>query len=107
MTLAVPLTILLMVYMLGDGVLLWMGPRFADIDLSFLGLVSFIGVIAAPVQILEMFLDKYVPVLYQALGVFLPLITVNCAILGGEVFMGERDANFSEVGVHRAGAGPP
>jgi len=105
MTLAVPLNNLLMVYVLGDGALAWMGPRFADIDLSFLGLVSFIGVIAASVQILEMFLDKYVPVLYNALGVFLPLITVNCAILGGVLFMVERDYNFSESVVYGAGAG--
>lgn len=105
MTIAVPLNNLLLHYVLGDGALAWLGPQFADVDLSFLGLVSYIGVIAASVQILEMFLDKYVPVLYNALGVFLPLITVNCAILGGVLFMVERDYNLSESVVYGAGAG--
>lgn len=105
MTIAVPLNNLLLDYVLGDGALAWLSPQFADVDLSFLGLVSYIGVIAASVQILEMFLDKYVPVLYNALGVFLPLITVNCAILGGVLFMVERDYNFSESVIYGAGAG--
>ena len=74
-------------------------------DLSFLGLLSYIGVIAALVQILEMFLDKFVPALYNALGVFLPLITVNCAILGASLFMVERDYNFAESVVFGAGSG--
>ena len=74
-------------------------------DLSFLGLLSYIGVIAAIVQIMEMFLDKYVPALYNALGVFLPLITVNCAILGASLFMVERDYNFGESIVYGAGSG--
>ena len=73
----------------------WAG--FPDVDLTFLGLISYIGVIAALVQILEMILDKYFPPLYNALGIFLPLITVNCAILGGSLFMVERDYNFSEA----------
>ncbi|MCL4106581.1 UNVERIFIED_CONTAM: hypothetical protein GTU68_009715 [Idotea baltica] len=77
----------------------------ADVDLSFLGLLSYIGVIAAIVQIMEMFLDKYVPALYNALGVFLPLITVNCAILGAALFMVERDYNFTESVVFGAGSG--
>ncbi|MFP3571084.1 Rnf-Nqr domain containing protein, partial [Paraburkholderia sp. SIMBA_030] len=81
-------------FILKDGALAWAG--FPDIDLSFLGLLSYIGLIAATVQILEMFLDKFVPSLYNALGVFLPLITVNCAILGGVLFMVERDYNFGE-----------
>ena len=68
----------------------------SDVDLSFVGLISYIGVIAACVQILEMFLDKYVPVLYNALGIFLPLITVNCAILGASLFMVEKDLYFGE-----------
>jgi Na+-transporting NADH:ubiquinone oxidoreductase subunit E len=72
----------------------WAG--FSKVDLTFLGLISYIGVIAALVQILEMILDKYFPPLYNALGIFLPLITVNCAILGGSLFMVERDYNFSE-----------
>ena len=78
---------------------------FATVDLSFLSFISYIGVIAAMVQILEMFLDKYVPVLYNALGIFLPLITVNCAILGGSLFMSERSYNFTESVVYGLGCG--
>ena len=74
-------------------------------DLSFLGLLSYIGVIAAIVQILEMLLDKYVPSLYNALGVYLPLITVNCAIMGGTLFMVERDYTFGESCVYGFGSG--
>jgi Na+-transporting NADH:ubiquinone oxidoreductase subunit E len=81
LTITVPVNNLIYNYLLADGALAWAG--LPDVDLSFLGLLSYIGVIAALVQILEMFLDKYVPALYNALGVFLPLITVNCAILGG------------------------
>ena len=75
------------------------------VDLSFLGLITYIGVIAALVQILEMFLDKYVPALYNALGVFLPLITVNCAIMGASLFMVQRDYGFGESVVYGVGAG--
>jgi Na+-transporting NADH:ubiquinone oxidoreductase subunit E len=75
------------------------------VDLRFLGLISYIGVIAAMVQILEMFLDKFVPALYNALGVFLPLITVNCAILGGSLFMVERDYTFGESVMYGFGSG--
>lgn len=75
------------------------------VDLSFLGLITYIGVIAALVQILEMFLDKFVPALYNALGVFLPLITVNCAIMGAALFMVQRDYNFGESIVYGFGAG--
>ena len=75
------------------------------VDLRFLGLITYIAVIAAMVQILEMFLDRYVPALYQALGVFLPLITVNCAILGGSLFMVERDYTFTESIVYGFGSG--
>ena len=89
--------------MLKDGALAWAGMP--EVDLSFLGFLSYIGVIAAIVQILEMFLDKYVPALYNALGVFLPLITVNCAILGGSLLMGERDYNFGESIVYGVGSG--
>lgn len=88
---------------LKDGALAWAG--LPDVDLSFLGLISYIGVIAAMVQILEMVLDRYVPFLYNALGIFLPLITVNCAILGGTLFMVERDYNFSESVVYGLGTG--
>lgn len=99
----VPVNNLLFNYVLRDGALAWAG--FPDADLSFLGYLSYIGVIAAMVQILEMFLDKYVPALYNALGVFLPLITVNCAILGGSLFMVERDYTFAESTVYGIGSG--
>ncbi len=79
--------------------------RFADLDLTFLGLISYIGVIAAIVQILEMALDRYFPPLYNALGIFLPLITVNCAILGGTLFMVQREYNFTESVVYGVGSG--
>ena len=92
--LTVPVNNLIYVYLLKAGALSWAG--LPNVDLSFLGFISYIGVIAAIVQILEMFLDKYVPALYNALGVFLPLITVNCAIMGGTLFMVERDYNFAE-----------
>ncbi|MBV1914839.1 MAG: NADH:ubiquinone reductase (Na(+)-transporting) subunit E [Pseudomonadales bacterium] len=99
----VPVNNLIFKYLLEPGALAWAG--YPDIDLSFLGFLSYIGVIAAIVQILEMFLDKYVPALYNALGVFLPLITVNCAILGASLFMVERDYNFGESVVYGIGAG--
>ena len=103
LTITTPVNNLLYTYLLSDGALAWAG--LPDVDLSFLGLITYIGVIAALVQILEMFLDKYVPALYNALGVFLPLITVNCAILGASLFMVERDYNLSESVVFGAGAG--
>ena len=103
LALTVPINNLILNYLLKDGALAWAGMP--DVDLSFLGFLSYIGVIAAMVQILEMFLDKYVPVLYNALGVFLPLITVNCAILGASLFMVERDYTFGESAVFGLGAG--
>jgi len=99
----VPVNNLIYTYVLADGALAWAG--LPEVDLSFLGLVTYIGVIAALVQILEMFLDKFVPALYNALGVFLPLITVNCAILGSSLFMVERDYNFAESVAFGAGSG--
>lgn len=102
-TITVPVNNLLYQFLLADGALAWAG--LPDVDLSFLGFLSYIGVIAAIVQILEMFLDKYVPALYNALGVFLPLITVNCAILGGSLFMVSRDYNFAESVVFGFGSG--
>ena len=102
-TITVPINNLIFTYLLKEGALAWAG--FPEVDLSFLGLLSYIGVIAALVQILEMFLDRYVPALYNALGVFLPLITVNCAIMGGSLFMVERDYNFSESVVYGLGSG--
>ncbi len=98
-----PVNNLIYNYFLREGALAWAG--LPDVDLSFLGLLAYIGVIAAMVQILEMFLDRYVPVLYNALGVFLPLITVNCAILGASLLMIERDLNFAESTVFGLGAG--
>lgn len=99
----VPINNLIYTYVLKEGALAWAG--YPQVDLSFLGLLTYIGVIAALVQILEMVLDKYFPDLYNALGVFLPLITVNCAIMGASLFMVERDYNFGESLVYGVGAG--
>jgi Na+-transporting NADH:ubiquinone oxidoreductase subunit E len=102
-TITVPVNNLIYNCVLKEGALWWMGlPK---TDLSFLGLISYIGVIAAMVQILEMTLDKYFPALYNALGIFLPLITVNCAILGGSLFMVERDYSFGESVTFGLGSG--
>jgi len=98
-----PVNNLLYRYVIADGALAWAG--LPDVDLSFLGLITYIGVIAAMVQILEMALDKFMPALYHALGIFLPLITVNCAILGGSLFMVERNYNFPESVVFGLGSG--
>lgn len=103
MALTVPLNNLLFQFLLKDGALAWAG--YPNVDLSFLGLLSYIALIAAVVQIMEMFLDKFVPSLYNALGVYLPLITVNCAIMGGVLFMVERDYNFGDSVVYGVGAG--
>ncbi|MES1945433.1 Na(+)-translocating NADH-quinone reductase subunit E [Salinisphaera sp. PC39] len=101
--LTVPVNNLIYQHLLKEGALAWAG--LPNVDLSFLGLLSYIGVIAAMVQILEMFLDRFVPALYSALGIFLPLITVNCAILGGSLFMVERDYSFGESVVYGMGSG--
>jgi|TARA_R110002110_G_scaffold33044_4_gene113735 Na+-transporting NADH:ubiquinone oxidoreductase subunit E len=103
LTITVPVNNLIYNYLLAEGALAWAG--LPEVDLSFLGYLSYIGVIAAIVQILEMFLDKFVPALYNALGVFLPLITVNCAILGASLFMVNRDYNFAESMVYGIGSG--
>ncbi len=103
LTITVPVNNLIYTYLLKEGALAWAG--YPEVDFSFLGLLSYIGVIAAIVQILEMFLDKYVPALYNALGVFLPLITVNCAIMGASLFMVERDYDLAESTVYGLGAG--
>ncbi|OHV13074.1 NADH:ubiquinone reductase (Na(+)-transporting) subunit E [Kushneria phosphatilytica] len=106
LTITVPVNNLILHYLLGPGALSWTGMDGAgQIDLTFLGLLSYIGVIAALVQILEMFLDKFVPSLYNTLGVYLPLITVNCAILGASLFMVQRDYAFGESVVYGLGAG--
>lgn len=102
-TITVPVNNLLLNNLLAEGALAWAG--FPEADLSFLGLIVYIGVIAAVVQILEMTLDKFFPALYQSLGIFLPLITVNCAIMGGSLFMVERNYNFSESVVFGLGSG--
>jgi Na+-transporting NADH:ubiquinone oxidoreductase subunit E len=99
----VPANNLIAHYVLSEGALAWAG--LPEIDLSFLGFITYIGVIAALVQILEMILDRYFPVLYYSLGIFLPLITVNCAILGGTLLMVERDYAFGESVVYGLGTG--
>ncbi|PLW78373.1 NADH:ubiquinone reductase (Na(+)-transporting) subunit E [Cohaesibacter celericrescens] len=99
----IPANNLILTYLLNDGALAWAG--LGDVDLRFLGLISYIGVIAAMVQILEMVLDRFFPALYQALGIFLPLITVNCAILGGSLFMVERNYDFAESTVYGISSG--
>jgi Na+-transporting NADH:ubiquinone oxidoreductase subunit E len=102
-TLTVPVNNLINQYLLQDGALAWAG--LPNVDLSFLGFISYIGVIATMVQLLEILLDRYLPLLHQAFGIFLPLITVNCAILGGSLFMVERRYNFSESLVYGFGTG--
>ncbi len=102
-TITIPVNNLIYQYLLKEDALVWAGVH--GVDLSFLGFISYIGVIAAMIQVLEMILDKYVPVLYNALGIFLPLITVNCAILGGSLLMVDRDYNFSESVVFGFGTG--
>ncbi|KAE8176604.1 MULTISPECIES: NADH:ubiquinone reductase (Na(+)-transporting) subunit E [Photobacterium] len=99
LTLSVPLNNLVYNYVLKDGAI------FPGVDLTFLNFITFIGVIAALVQILEMVLDRFFPPLYNALGIFLPLITVNCAIFGGVSFMVQRDYNFTESIVYGFGSG--
>ncbi len=99
----VPANNIILTYLLKPGALAWAG--FPDVDLTFLGLISYIGVIAALVQVLEMALDKYFPPLYNALGVFLPLITVNCAIMGGSLFMAERDYDLAESATYGLSSG--
>lgn len=99
----VPLNNFIFNNILKEGALAWAG--YADVNLEFLKFISFIGVIAAVVQILEMFLDRFVPALYTTLGLFLPLITVNCAILGATLFMIEKDLMFGESVVYGFGAG--
>ena len=101
--LTVPVNNLIYQLLLKKGALAWAG--LPTLDLSFLGFISYIGVIAAVVQILEMLLDRFFPALYNALGIFLPLITVNCAILGGSLFMVERSYDFGESVVYGFGSG--
>ena len=100
-----PMNNILYQYFLKDGAMAWISPALGQYDLSFLGFLAYIGTIAAMVQIVEMTLDKFAPALYTALGVFLPLIAVNCAILGASLFMVERDYAFGESVVYGLGAG--
>ncbi len=101
----VPLNNVVYNYLLRPGALSWLSKDLAFVDLSFLGFITYIGTIAATVQIVEMTLDRYAPRLYTALGVFLPLIAVNCAILGASLFMVERDYNLGESVVYGIGSG--
>lgn len=103
--LCTPLSNLVYTYVLKQGALTWLSEDFANVDLSFLNFLCFIGLIAATVQVVEMAIDKFAPALYSALGVFLPLIAVNCAILGSSLFMVERDYNLVESTVFGIGSG--
>tara|TARA_E500000075_G_C6978865_1_gene315355 strand:+ start:409 stop:1029 length:621 start_codon:yes stop_codon:yes gene_type:complete len=106
LTITVPLNYLIYEYLLVDGALAWIGPEYADLDLSFLSLIMFIAVIASMVQLVEMIIEKFSPSLYGSLGIFLPLIAVNCAILGGSLFMQIKDfSGVSEAAVYGFGSG--
>lgn len=106
MGITVPVNYLLENYVLKEGALEWLGPQFASMDLSFLSFIMFIAVIASMVQLVEMVVEKFAPALYGALGIFLPLIAVNCSILGGSLFMQERDyTTITEASVYGLGSG--
>ena len=106
LTITVPLNYLIYEYLLVDGALSWIGPEYAQLDLSFLSLIMFIAVIASMVQLVEMIVEKFSPALYGSLGIFLPLIAVNCAILGGSLFMQIKDfSGISEAAVYGFGSG--
>jgi len=100
-----PINWLMQEYILKEGALAWLGAGFAELNLEFLQFIMFIAIIAAMVQLVEMIVEKFSPALYGALGIFLPLIAVNCAILGGSLFMVQRDYNLSEAAVYGAGSG--
>jgi Na+-transporting NADH:ubiquinone oxidoreductase subunit E len=105
MVLTTPLNYLILEYMLREGALGWVHPSLASVDLTFLAFILFISTIAGAVQLVEMVVEKFSPSLYNALGIFLPLITVNCSILGASLFMQEREYNFAETTVFSVGAG--
>ena len=106
LTITVPLNYLIYEYLLVDGALAWIDPEYAELDLSFLSLIMFIAVIASMVQLVEMIIEKFSPSLYGSLGIFLPLIAVNCAILGGSLFMQIKDfSGVSEAAVYGFGSG--
>jgi Na+-transporting NADH:ubiquinone oxidoreductase subunit E len=100
-----PINWLVQEYILQEGALTWLGAGFAELNLEFLQFIMFIAIIAAMVQLVEMFVEKFSPALYGALGIFLPLIAVNCAILGGSLFMVQRDYNLAEASVYGVGSG--
>jgi Na+-transporting NADH:ubiquinone oxidoreductase subunit E len=105
MVLTTPLNYLILTYMLKEGALASIHPSLATVDLTFLAFILFISTIAGAVQLVEMVVEKFAPALYSALGIFLPLITVNCSILGASLFMQEREYNFSETLVFSVGTG--
>lgn len=105
MVLTTPLNYLILRYMLYEGALGWIHPSLATVDLTFLAFILFISTIAGAVQLVEMVVEKFLPALYSSLGIFLPLITVNCSILGAALFMQEREYNFAETTVFSLGAG--
>jgi len=105
LTITVPLNWLLNEFILKEGALAFAGETFASVDLSFLRFIMFIAIIAAMVQLVEMIIEKFAPALYEALGIFLPLIAVNCAILGGSLFMAQRDYTLAEATVYGFGSG--
>jgi Na+-transporting NADH:ubiquinone oxidoreductase subunit E len=106
LTITVPLNFLIDQYLLQAGALKWIGPEYAELDLSFLSFIMFIAVIASMVQLVEMIVEKFSPALYGALGIFLPLIAVNCAILGGSLFMQIKDfSGITESAIYGFGSG--
>ncbi len=106
LTITVPVNYLLDTYILREGALVWLGPEYANIDLSFLSFIMFIAVIASMVQLVEMIVERFAPALYSALGIFLPLIAVNCAILGGSLFMQQKNfITVTESAVYGLGSG--
>ncbi len=106
LSITVPVNFLIDTYLLRPGALSWLGEEYANVDLSFLSFIMFIAVIASMVQLVEMIVERFAPALYGALGIFLPLIAVNCAILGGSLFMQQKDfANVGESAVYGLGSG--
>ncbi|MEN8124787.1 MAG: NADH:ubiquinone reductase (Na(+)-transporting) subunit E [Bacteroidota bacterium] len=106
LVITVPVNYLLDTYILREGALTWLGPEYAEIDLSFLSFILFIAVIASMVQLVEMIVERFAPALYGALGIFLPLIAVNCAILGGSLFMQQKNfSTITESAIYGLGSG--
>lgn len=106
LTITVPINYLLQEYLLNKGAMTWLSPNLADVDLSFLSFIVFIAVVASMTQVVEMVVEKFSPALYNSLGIFLPLIAVNCAILGGSLFMAEKSyANIGEATAFGLGSG--